>query len=44
MTENAICGRAQYNPLVLTMDAARQVTATFNSYKIFLPVAIRSAP
>ena len=26
------------NPLILTMDATKQVTATFHSYKIFLPL------
>jgi hypothetical protein len=32
------------NPLVLTMDEARQVTATFISYRLFLPAIIRTGP
>lgn len=30
------------NPLILTMDATKQITATFHSYKVFLPLIIRS--
>jgi hypothetical protein len=32
------------NPLVLTMDATKQITATFHSYEVFLPLIIRSGP
>jgi hypothetical protein len=32
------------NPITLTMDTDKQVTATFMTYRVYLPMVVRSAP